>query len=210
MHITLSIGFRVCDGSRPEALLDTIVNNSFGDVYCSIAGASFTVSGFEAAGSLTLVSNTTSTPKGSNVRDSSATSDFVSGCSANPPLDTCYGMLQIKDINGSVLLSNLSVSPRAVDQPSITRGSRSLFNRPWPVTIAILPITSCLSLSLRPCPVLFAIAGVNCGSISNLHNKSTSTRASSQLWKKSKLWTSKQFRSEPSFSRELCNAPAKA
>lgn len=149
-------------------------------------------------------------PKGSNVRDSSATSDFVSGCSANPPLDTCYGMLQIKDTNGSVLLSNLSVSPRAVNQPSITRGSRSLFNRPWPVTIAILPITSCLSRSLRPCPVLFAIAGVNCGSTSNLHNKSTSTRAPSQLCKKSKLWTSKQFRSEPSFSKELCNAPAKA
>ena len=208
MHITLSIGFRASDGSRPEALPDTIVDNLSGDIYCGIAGASFTVSGFEAAGSLTLVSNTTSLPRAATfaILLQPLTLSLVS---ANPPLDTCYGMLQIKDTNGSVLLSNLSVSPRAVNQPSITRGSRSLFNRPWPVTIAILPITSCLSRSLRPCPVLFAIAGVNCGSTSNLHNKSTSTRASSQLCKKSKLWISKQFRSEPSFSKELCNAPAK-
>ena len=63
MHITLSIGFRASDGSRPEALPDTIVDNLSGDIYCSIAGASFTVSGFEAAGSLTLVSNTTSLPR---------------------------------------------------------------------------------------------------------------------------------------------------
>lgn len=41
------------------------------------------------------------------------------------------------------------------------------------MTIAILPITSCLSLSSRPYLVLFAIAGVVCGSTSYFHYKTT-------------------------------------